>query len=75
MRGIIQFQIYKGDKQYVASGVDVAIVTQAKTLDKLAQNIKEAVTLHFEGEDLKKMGFTQSPSVLMNFEIPAPSYA
>jgi len=48
MGHIIQFQVYKGDKQYVASGVDLPIVTQAKTLDKLVQNLKEAVALHLE---------------------------
>lgn len=75
MKNIIQFHISKGKKYYVAEGVDIAIVTQGKTLDELAKNIKEAVELHFEDEDLESLGFTSSPSVLINFELPQLSYA
>lgn len=52
MRKIIQFQIYRGDKQYVAEGVNVPVVTQAPTLDELNTNIKEAVSLFLEDESL-----------------------
>ena len=75
MKTIIQFHISKGEKYYVAEGVDVAIVTQGKTLDELASNIQEAVSLHFEGEDFESLGFIKSPSVLLNFELPQLSYA
>ena len=43
MKKIIQFHIYKGDKHYVAQGVDLPVVTQGETLDELAKNIQEAV--------------------------------
>ena len=75
MKAIIQFHISKGEKYYVAEGVDIGIVTQGKTLDALAKNIKEAVELHFENENLESMGFINSPSVLLNFELPQLSYA
>jgi len=52
----VTFQIYKGDKQYVAQGVDVSIVTQAKTLKELAKNILEATALHLEGENIADFG-------------------
>lgn len=48
---ILQFHISKGDKYYVAQGAGVPIVTQAKTLDKLTENIREATDLYFEGEN------------------------
>jgi len=70
MRTIIQFTISKGEKQYVASCVDVPIVTQGKTLDDLSKNIKEAVELHFEGESFKRYDLKKRPSVLLNFELP-----
>ena len=70
MKHIIQFQVSKGDKQYVAQGVDVPIVTQAKTLDELAINIREAAELYFEGEDLSELGFAEDPSLLVNFDLP-----
>lgn len=75
MKTIIQFHIYKGDIQYVAEGVDLAIVTEGKTLDELAKNIQEAVALHFTDENPETLGFTKSPTVLLNFELPQVSYA
>lgn len=75
MKQILQFHIEKGDNYYVAQGVDLPIVTQAKTLDELAHNIREAVDLALEGEDLKELGFSGAPSLLANFEIPRMNYA
>ncbi len=75
MKHIIQFQISKGDKYYIAQGIELAIVTQAKTLDKLAQNILEATALHLEGEDPADFGLAPSPSVFINFELPQVQYA
>lgn len=68
---ILQFHISKGDKYYVAQGAEVPIVTQAKTLDKLTENIREATDLYFEGENSSELGIISSPSLLVNFELPA----
>lgn len=70
MKRIIQFHISKGDKYYTAEGVDLPIVTQGKTLDELAENIREAVDLHLEGENSADFDIAPNPSVLMNFELP-----
>ncbi|MCR4285902.1 MAG: type II toxin-antitoxin system HicB family antitoxin [Candidatus Kaiserbacteria bacterium] len=75
MKNIIQFQISKGDEYYVAEGVNVAVVTQGKTLDELTVNIREAVQAHLEGENLEELGLGQSPSVLVNFELPQLAHA
>ncbi len=76
MKSIAQFIITKEDKGYSAEGVDIAIVTQADTLDELAHNIREAVSLHLEGEDLSSLGFNREPTLLMNVELPqVPGYA
>ena len=48
MKNIIQLYINKGEKYYVAQGIDLPVVTQGKTLDELMKNIKEAVELHLE---------------------------
>ncbi len=32
------------------------VVTQGKTLDETVQNLREAISLHLEGEDLAEMG-------------------
>lgn len=75
MKKIIQFHIYKGEKQYVAEGVDVPVVTQGKTLDELAQNVQEAVSLQLEGENLQDFDIAPEPSILVNFELGSPRYA
>lgn len=69
MKSIIQFHIYKGEKYYIAQGVDLPVVTQGKTLDALAKNIKEAVKLHLEGENLSDFDLEKHPSVLANVEL------
>lgn len=75
MKKIIQFHIYKGDKYYVAQGVDLPVVTQGKTLDELAENIKEAVELQLEGENLADFDLGPEPSVLVNLELETKAYA
>jgi predicted RNase H-like HicB family nuclease len=70
MKSIIQYRIFKGDKYYVAEGIDLPVVTQGATLDELAKNIQEATELCLEGEDLADFGLAPSPSVLLNFELP-----
>ena len=70
MRRIIQVRVYKGDKYYVAECIDLPVVTQGKTLDEVAANIKEAISLHLEGEDIEEWGILPDPSILVNFELP-----
>jgi predicted RNase H-like HicB family nuclease len=48
MKKIIQFNVEKGEKYYVAHSADIPVVTQALTLDELTTNIKEATELYFE---------------------------
>jgi len=66
---IIQFKVYRGEKYYVAECVDLPIVTQGKTLDEVAENIREAVELHLEGEDLEELGISPHFAVLINMEL------
>ncbi len=75
MKSILQFQVSESDGGYVAEGVSVPIVTQGETLDELTANIREAVELFFEGENLSELGFAAIPSVLVNFELPALAHA
>jgi len=70
MKNIIHFSVSKEGKYYTASAVNFAIVTQGKTLDELAKNIQEAVEVYFYGKDIKKLGFSSSPSALANIKIP-----
>lgn len=71
MKHIIQFHIFKGEKYYIAQGIDLPVVTQAKTLDELIKNLKEAIELQLEGENLADFDLAPEPSVLANLELAA----
>ena len=61
-----QFKVYKGEKYYVAECMDLPVVTQGKTLDEVVENVREAIALHLEGEDLKEWDILSDFSVLVN---------
>jgi predicted RNase H-like HicB family nuclease len=75
MKNIIYIQIYKGENQYVAEGMNLPVVTQGKDLDEVVANIKEAIDLHLENEKASAYDFSEHPQVLVNFELPTPMYA
>jgi predicted RNase H-like HicB family nuclease len=62
-------RISRGERQFVAECLDLPVVTQAATLDELALNIREAIGLHLEGEDLTEFGFSSSPTILATLEL------
>lgn len=71
MKRTIQVRAFKGDRQYVAECLDLPIVTQAPTLDELAANVREAIDLHLDGEDLRELGLADNPTVVLTFELQA----
>ncbi|MBU4292894.1 MAG: type II toxin-antitoxin system HicB family antitoxin [Actinobacteria bacterium] len=70
MKKIIQVKIFKGEKYYIAECLDLPVVTQGKTLEEVTENVKEAISLHIEGEDLKDWDILPDFSILINFELP-----
>jgi len=75
MKPIIQFHVTKGEQCFVATCLQLPIVTQAPTLDELAGNIEEAVALHFEGEEDVKEEYGPSPTILVSFQLPTVDHA
>ena len=76
MKSVIHFYISKGEKKYIAEGVELAIVTQAETLDELVKNIHEATELHLEAGTPGQFDFVPEPLISVNFEFPQQlSYA
>jgi predicted RNase H-like HicB family nuclease len=71
MKRIIQVRITRGESQYVAECLDLPVVTQAVTLDELALNIREAIALHLESEDLEALGISPEPTILATMELAA----
>ena len=71
MKRTIQVRIFRGEQQYVAECLDLPVVTEAPTLDQLAANIREAISLHLEGENLAELGFAEDPIILATMELQA----
>ena len=71
MKRTIQVRIFRGEKQYVADCLDLPVVTEAPTLDELAANIREAIALHLEGENLAELGLANDPTILVTLELEA----
>jgi predicted RNase H-like HicB family nuclease len=71
MKKIIQVHIHKGEKYYVAECLDLPVVTQAESLDELAENLREAL----EDEDLSELDLAPDPSLLASFELEPLAHA
>ena len=70
LRSIIKASVSQGDDGlYVAECLEIPVVTQGRTIDETVSNLKEAVSLHLEDEDLAALGFTEHPVVLVTMEI------
>jgi predicted RNase H-like HicB family nuclease len=61
--------IRKGEKYYVAECLEIPVVTQGKTLDEAAANLREAVALHLEGENLEQLGLAPNPTLIITMEM------
>ena len=49
--------------------MNIPIVTQGKTYDELMANLKEAIDLFLEDEDLSKYDLDKNPTIIANFEL------
>jgi predicted RNase H-like HicB family nuclease len=61
--------IRKGEKYYVAECLEIPVVTQGKTLDEAAANLREAVALHLKGENLEQLGLAPNPTLIITMEM------
>jgi len=70
MPSAIKVTIRTGDEfGFVAECVELPIVTQGQTLDEVTLNLRKAISLHLEGKDLTSLGFAQSPSIEISYEM------
>lgn len=68
-RRTIQVRFFRGEEKYVAECLDLSGVTQGDTLDEATANIREAIGLHLEGEDLGELGLTENPTLVAVMEL------
>ncbi|OGD27500.1 MAG: hypothetical protein A2028_01405 [Candidatus Aminicenantes bacterium RBG_19FT_COMBO_59_29] len=57
---------------YVAESLELALVTQGRSLDEILRNLRQAVRLHLEGEDPGLFGLTASPRIAVTYEESLP---
>ena len=53
---------------FVAECLEIAVVTQGHTLDETMANLKEAISLHLDGEDPAVLGLAPSPRLVITYE-------
>jgi len=53
---------------FVAESLELALVTQGRSLDELLRNLRQAVRLHLEGEDPGDFGLSASPRIALTYE-------
>lgn len=70
-RRTIQVRIFRGEKKYVADCMDLPVVTQGDTLDEVVANVREAIALHLEDEDLAELGLAEDPTIVATMELDA----
>jgi len=68
-RRTIQVRIFRGEKKYVADCLDLPVVTQGDTLDETVANVREAIALHLDDENLADLGFNENPALVATVEL------
>ena len=65
IRDTIHAVLHRDEGCYVAECLEVAVVTQGRTADEVLANLQEAIALHLEGEDLRSLGLTEKPRLVV----------
>ena len=68
---LVKIEAYFDGEYWCARGIGADIFTQGKTLDELMENVKEAVSLHFE--DQLEKGETLNILLLSETEVKGAS--
>jgi predicted RNase H-like HicB family nuclease len=68
-RRTIQVRIFRGETKYVAESMDLPVVTGGDTLDETVANVREAIALHLDGEDLGELGLCNDPAIVVTMEL------
>ena len=70
-RDTIHAVVTESEGWYVAECLELAVVTQARSFDDLLANLREALALHMEGEDLAWQGVSSAPRLSVSYETAA----
>ena len=56
-----------------AECLEVAVVSQGRTLDEVVSNVRDAVTLHLEGGEAAAFGIASAPRIAFTYEAAPPA--
>jgi len=68
---VIHVAVSESDGWYVAECLEVAVVTQGRTLDETLANLRDALELHLDEEELARAGLPPEPRLVVNYETSA----
>lgn len=67
-RRTIHAAINRGQGWYSAECLEIAVVTQGRTLDQTLANLKEAIALHLEGDETGTLGLSTPVALHVTFD-------
>lgn len=70
-RSAIHAVVSESEGWYVAECLEVAVVTQGRSLDETLANLRSALTLHLDDEELARVGLSSAPRLVVNYETAA----
>lgn len=70
-RSTIHAVMTRSEGWFVAECLEVAVVTQGRTLDETLANLREALELHLDPDELARLGLTSAPRLVVSFETTA----
>ncbi len=69
-RSVIHSILHAEGNGYWAECKEIAVVTQGRTLNAVIKNLKEAIALYLEGEDLEELGLSDRLRLRLSLELP-----
>ena len=70
-RTSIHAVVFESEGLYVAECLEVAVVTQGRSLDETLAHLREALALYVDGEDMARLGLSPAPTLMVSFETSA----
>lgn len=67
----IHASVSKSEGWYVAECLEVAVVSQGQSLDETLANLRQALELHLDEEELARVGLPPVPRLVVNYETSA----
>ncbi len=67
---ILQVRVSRSDGAFVGTCDELNVVTQAETFEELERNVREAISLALDGDDLPDdFDLAERPAILATYEI------